>query len=155
MNNQEKFLKETQFELLAQLDKDSTPQWGRMTAQHMVEHLSSLYLFTIEKIKGVTFYEAEKLQRNYNYLIRDQQPFKKNVKIKQLDKLPDLRFESIEVAREKLKGLVEKFYAFYAEDKAKKTMHPACGPLNFEDWEWAHYSHARHHLEQFGLEMNN
>ena len=66
MNSQEQFLRNTQFDKLALLSKDSKPDWGIMTAQHMVEHLSSLFLFTIEKIKGVRFFNAEKLEKNYN-----------------------------------------------------------------------------------------
>lgn len=148
---QEQFLKQVLFEKLADLNADTKPQWGIMTAQHMVEHVSSLFLFTIEKIKLKPFFEEEKLERNYNYLIRDRQPFSKNVKLPHLQALPDLRFESLAASIEVLKGLVAKFYAFYEEDKEKKTLHPAIGMLNFEEWEWNHYAHARHHLEQFGL----
>lgn len=151
MHEQEQFLKEGLFQKLALLEATTQPQWGIMSAQHMVEHLSSLFLFTIEKIKGVSFFDAEKLERNYNYLIRDKQPFAKNVKLPHLTELPALRFDSLEAAIVVLKDMVAKFYAFFAANKEKKTMHPAIGMLNFEEWEWNHYAHARHHLVQFGL----
>ena len=64
MNAQEKFLRITQFDKLNLLSKDSKPDWGIMTSQHMVEHLSSLFLFTIEKVKGVRFFNDEKLKKN-------------------------------------------------------------------------------------------
>ncbi len=151
MTTQELFLKNTLFEKLTQLSPDAAPIWGIMTPQHMVEHLSSLFLFTIEKIKDVSFFDEEKLQKNYDYLIRDKQPFRKNVKLPGLEELRPLRFESLEASIASLKSLVEKFYAFFADDKNKKSRHPAVGMLNFEEWEWNHYAHARHHLEQFGL----
>lgn len=151
MVNQEQFLKETLFQRLAELKVDTKPQWGVMSAQHMVEHLSSLFLFTIEKIKGRTFFDEEKLQRNYNYLIRDKQPFSRNVKLPGLEKPQPLRFESLEAAIVVLQGLVAKFYAFFEANPDKKTLHPAIGMLNFEEWEWNHYSHAKHHLVQFKL----
>lgn len=151
METDEQFLKETLFQKLALLKEDATPLWGIMSAQHMVEHLSSLFLFTIEKIKAVSFFEEEYLQRNYNYLIRDRQPFRKNVKLPGLEKLQPLRFESLEASIAVLKNLVDKFYAFFADDKEKKTLHPAIGWLNFEEWEYNHAAHAKHHLIQFEL----
>jgi hypothetical protein len=151
MNEYEHFLKEILFQKLATLGSESQPEWGLMSAQHMVEHLSSLFLFTIEKIKGVSFYSEEKLQQNYDYLIRDKQPFRLNVELPGLEEPKPLRFDSLEAAIEILRGFVNKFYAFFIEDKNKKTMHPAIGMLNFEDWEWNHYAHARYHLIQFGL----
>ncbi|BDS09495.1 DinB family protein [Aureispira anguillae] len=151
MNKQEQFLKETLFQKLDALSVDANPQWGIMSAQHMVEHLSSLFLFTIEKIKGVSFFDKEKLERNYNYLIRDKQPFRKNIKLPNMEQLQPLRFPSLKAAIKVLNDLVVQFYAFFETDKEKKTMHPAIGMLNFEEWEWNHYAHARHHLVQFGL----
>lgn len=149
--NQEKFLKEIQFELLAQLTPQTKAEWGIMTPQHMVEHLSSLFLFTIEKIKGQSFYEADKLQRNYDYLVRDKQPLARNIQLKSMPTLPDLRFASIEEATTKLEEMVALFYAFFAANPDKKTNHPSCGLLTFEEWEYMHCVHARHHLLQFGL----
>lgn len=151
MQEEEHFLKETLFQRLSLLTVDQQPQWGIMSAQHMVEHLSALFLFTIEKVKGVRFFDEEKLQRNYNYLIRDKQPFSRNVKLPSLEKLQPLRFKSLAEAIHILKGLVDQFYAFFATDKEKKTLHPAIGMLNFAEWEWNHYGHAKHHLEQFDL----
>lgn len=152
MISQEQYLKEILFQKLRTLRSDSQPKWGIMSAQEMVEHLSSLFLFTIEKIKGVSFFDEEKTLRGYNYAIRDKQPFKKEIKIPGLEKPQPLRFKSLEEAIAVLEDLVGKFYAFFADDKNKKTRHPALGLLNFEEWEWNQYSHARHHLTQFGLE---
>jgi len=151
MSAQEQFLKETQFELLKQLQLDQKPAWGIMTPQHMVEHLSSLFLFTIEKIPPKTFYSEEKLVRNYNYLIRDKQPMVRNLKHKAMPSMPPLRFDSIAAAITKLEAITSAFYAYFDTYPDKKTMHPACGLLNFEEWEYMHYAHAKHHLIQFGL----
>lgn len=151
MVNQEQFLKETEFELLAKLQPDQKPAWGIMTPQHMVEHLSSLFLFTIEKIPAKTFYSEEKLKRNYHYLITEKRPMARNIQHKAMPSMPPLRFASMEEAMAKLKELVNAFYAYFAANPDKKTMHPACGLLNFEEWEYMHYTHARHHLIQFNL----
>ena len=75
MASHEVFLKETTFELLKGLEQEQVAAWGLMSAQHMIEHLSGLFLFTIEKIKRAPFYAEEKLQRNYKYLITEDKPF--------------------------------------------------------------------------------
>lgn len=155
MTKQEEFLKKTLTQKLSTLTADAQPEWGIMTAQHMVEHLSSLFLFTIEKIKDVSFFEEEKLQKNYDFLILNKQAFLKNVKLPGLESLQPLRFDSMDAAIAALQNLIEKFYAYFADDKNKKTRHPAIGLLNFEEWEWNHYAHAKHHLEQFGLIKND
>lgn len=151
MINQEQFLKETQFELLAKLKLDQKPGWGILTPQHMVEHLSSLFLFTIEKIPAKTFYSEEKLARNYKYLVTDRNPMARNIKHKAMPSMPPLRFGSIEEAIAKLQKMVAAFYAYFDANPEKKTMHPACGLLSFEEWEYMHYTHAAHHLIQFNL----
>ena len=151
MESQEIFLKETQFFKLALLKPESKPEWGVMPPQHMVEHLSSLYLFTIEKIKDVRFFDESKLKKNYDYLIRDKKPFHKNVKLPGLQKLQPLKFDSIESAAIILKGFVNDFYAFFENDKSRKTLHPALGMLDFNEWEWILFAHSKHHLMQFGL----
>lgn len=155
MTTQETFLRKTLAEKLTTLAPDAKPEWGIMTPQHMVEHLSSLFLFTIEKIKDVNFFDEEKQKKNYEYLILNKQPFRKNVKIPGLEELRPLRFGSMQEAIAALQSLVEKFYAYFADDKNKKTRHPAIGLLNFEEWELNHYAHAMHHLEQFGLVKND
>lgn len=149
--NQEIFLKKTQFDLLANLSEATTPQWGIMTAQEMVEHLSTLFLFTLEKVVAPSFYDEATLQKKYKMFIEDKQSFSKNIKIKGLEKPLPLKYKSIEEATEKLKALVTAFFVLFETEKGKRTMHPAFGNLNFEDWLQIHYTHARHHLLQFGL----
>lgn len=145
------FLKSGQFALMEKLTSTTTPRWGIMSAQHMVEHICSLYIFTLEKTKIQAFYSPDKLQRNYDYLILHKQPFRKNVKLPGLEKPLPLRQPDLKTSIETLQQLVHGFYAYFEQFPTQKTLHPAVGLLSFEEWEWIHYAHCHHHLYQFGL----
>ena len=152
MGSREVFLKETAFELLKGLEQEKPAAWGLMSAQHMVEHLSGLFLFTIGKIQRAPFYEEEKLQRNYKYLITEDKPFARNIRIKGLEQPLPLRFDSLEEAISRLKKGVEGFYSYFgSKPKAHKTVHPSLGALNFEEWELFHSKHFKYHFSQFEL----
>ncbi|MFI5186978.1 MAG: DUF1569 domain-containing protein [Chitinophagales bacterium] len=45
------------------------------------------------------------------------------------------------------------FFDFFLADPGIKTLHPAFGELNFEEWVQLHHKHVKHHLKQFGIEI--
>ncbi len=152
-----KFIKNTQFELLKQLQSNTAAKWGLMSAQGMVEHLSILYLFAVEKIQRPALHDTETMKERYDIFIKGKQSFSKNIPIKGLEKPLPLKYASIEEAITSLEEMTTAFFAFFEANKDKKTMHPAFGMLNFEDWVQIHFTHTQHHLMQFGLidEVNN
>lgn len=155
MSNYTVFLQKEQFDLLAHLHHNTTPQWGIMSAQHMVEHLGSLYVFTLEKTNIEAFFSPEKLERNYLYLIQNKQAFYKNIRLPGLEKPLPLRYTSLAESIEALNYLVQDFYTYFKNQPAKKTVHPAVGSLCFSEWEYIHYAHSHHHLYQFNLSNNS
>ena len=155
MSKYTQFLQEEQFRLLNKLEMDTQAQWGIMTAQHMVEHLGSLYVFTLGKTKLKAFFSPEKLLRNYQYLIQNKQPFHTNVRLPGLEKPLALRYANLDDSITALKSLVDAFYAFFKDDLSKKTLHPAAGLLQFSEWEYIHYAHSHHHLYQFNLSQDS
>ena len=50
LNEQIRFLRQGQFVILSKLNADTSPSWGIMSAQQMVEHLSSLFFLVLEKL---------------------------------------------------------------------------------------------------------
>ncbi len=155
MSNYTSFLQKEQFELLTHLHHNTTPHWGIMSAQHMVEHLGSLYVFTLEKTKLKAFFSPEKLKRNYLYLIQNKQAFHKNIRLPGLEQPLPLRYNSLAESIDALNNLVHGFYAYFLNEPSKKTIHPAVGLLSFSEWEYIHYAHSHHHLYQFNLSTNS
>lgn len=152
MNVDIEFLKTELWLLLAELKADTPAKWGKMGAQHMVEHLGSTSIISYGRFNAPAMYDEEKLKRNYAYIIQGRRRLKQstNAPILPAEPLP-LRFDSLEKAIEKLKGLVHDFLAHFEAHPNAKYMHPAFGMLNFEEWAYFHAMHAQYHLDQFGL----
>lgn len=146
------FLKGEAFDLLKNLGEDTPAKWGVMSAQHMIEHIGLLLAVSIEKIVPQPFVDEATMKKAYEHLITNDGPFKQNFRPKGMPAMTmPLRYESLELAIEKLAGLVDSFYNYFGEEPDEETLHPVLGELNFKDWEMFHTKHFKHHFAQFGL----
>jgi len=156
MNNAT-FISSEQFDYLQQLHADALPKWGKMNAQQMVEHLIDFIDLSVEKIQFPLSVPEEDLPKYKAFLMSDKQ-FRENTKapanVLSENPLP-IKYESLESALNHLRNSVANFFTFFAENPDKKTLHPAFGWLNFEEWLMLHYKHISHHLRQFELIPNN
>lgn len=147
------FIRETFPQKLAELQSDTKPLWGVMTAQHMVEHLGGAFAMSRGKFNLPLVIPEERIPKAVAWL-RSDKPFGKHVNgigLKPGQLMP-LRFADLEEAKEKTTSQIDKFYAFMATlEEGKTFLHPAFGELPAEDWEQFHYKHIYHHLTQFGL----
>ncbi len=136
--------------LVAKLTANTPALWGKMSAQHMVEHLGVMYYVSTGKRPVPTFTPEDKLERSRQFLMSSK-PFKRNVKVPTVpENPPPHKYKNLDEARNKLNQQIDAFYAVF-EEEDKIVNHPAFGPLNLAGWEQFHYKHNRHHLEQFGL----
>ncbi|MEO5782016.1 MAG: DUF1569 domain-containing protein, partial [Ginsengibacter sp.] len=82
--------------------------------------------------------------------------FKENTKAPVLPEEPlPLRYTTMQQAKEELTKSVDEFFEFFKNDADKKTLHPAFGELNFDEWVQLHHKHVIHHLKQFVLMDNS
>ena len=142
---------------LQQIDKEltseHTPNWGLMSAQHMVEHLSQLFLLSTGKwgkeFKGEAA-KAAKMKANF-FSVR--YPFPKSIAMPGAKKgeLPKLSCDNLDAAKALLKESAQKYTAHYATNPADEALHPYFGMLSYADWNNFHDRHIHHHLMQFGL----
>lgn len=147
------FLQEGMFEVLRSLNEDTTAKWGVMNAQQMLEHLAQFFDVSYEKIIFPLAVPEEHLPKYKVFLYSDKE-FRENTKAPAsvLGDLPlPMQQPSLEAAKENLQQSVNNFIAWFHNDPAKTTVHPAFGPLNFEEWVLLHHKHVRHHLKQFSL----
>lgn len=136
-------------ELLSRMHADAQPQWGRMNAQQMVEHLSLVMRISNGRMKVKQFSPPEKIGKLQAFLLSDQ-PLPREFKAPFIEDLPPLKNASIAEAVKELKEEIELFEAHFGKEEITE-IHPVFGELDHERWKRFHHKHFVHHLSQFGL----
>jgi oxepin-CoA hydrolase/3-oxo-5,6-dehydrosuberyl-CoA semialdehyde dehydrogenase len=145
-------LENSVFTTLQKLQENTQPQWGRMTAQHMIEHLATSVKQSNGKERVVPTHPQERLDRSKAFMLSDR-PFPKNVgtDAENPAPLPALRNASLADAITELLNEVEDYKTHHLTDRGSSYAHSVFGYLNKEEWDYFHDKHFRHHLNQFGL----
>jgi len=135
---------------LEKINADSTPLWGGMSAQRMVEHLSDSLQMAIGKSSFSLEIPEDRIPRMKEFLLSDK-PMVKNIVVPFAKKDEKLRNENLELAIDELAENWIEFEDYYSENEGNKNLHPYYGLLNYEQWLRLHAKHFTHHFEQFGL----
>lgn len=128
------------------------PQWGKMTPQHMIEHLytavvSSTIIKNTPPLPPNSYQEEAKKS-----LIYSPADMPKN-----LDNptfrfgLPDYTNPTLVEAKAKLLSSLERFFEIYEKKEDAYNFNIFLGDLNVEENFVFHYKHFKHHYTQFGL----
>jgi hypothetical protein len=137
--------------LLSRLTPETKPQWGRMSSQNMVEHLSIVMRICNGKSPMQVEITPERIEKSRAFLFGpDALPRDFKISALPADPLPH-RFADIPTAIGKLMKEVEDFHSFWKNPPAELPWHPRFGPLNYEEWVVFHNKHFTHHLTQFAL----
>lgn len=135
---------------LARLSPSTSPVWGDMSPQQMLEHL----LWAVEMSTGRHPVDAGERTpehvRLLDFLESETATPRGYMNPLLVDGLPPLRFQDLDEARVRLLGEVQGFLDL-PEDARPERGHPIFGPLTWDQWHSAHYKHFLHHLSQFGL----
>lgn len=135
---------------LAQLTETSTRLFGQMTPQHMLEHLSITFKLSSGRI-AIPEFEPNEKQLGYKHqLLATDMEFPKGIRAPGLPaELLPLRFESLQIAKEKLIQAINEFENTFSTQPDLMTFHPRFGKLTYEEWKIFHDKHVKHHLGQF------
>lgn len=145
------FLKKQFLPLMQNLDPNTPPRWGKMNAQQMVEHVSAFFKVSTDKLHFPLTTATEHLPKFREFLMSEKE-FRENTKAPVLPEEPlPLRHASMPEALNELESEVGEFVNYFGSDSERKTLHPAFGELNFEEWVQLHHKHVKHHLKQFGI----
>jgi hypothetical protein len=137
---------------LGNLTSDSPAEFGIMTPQHMVEHLTLTVKLSYGRVKIPEFLPNEKQLAQKHALLFTDITFPRGVKAPGLpDQLLELRYPDLESAKSELLASLKAYETYLTENPKSETFHPRFGPLNFEEWERFHTKHFEHHLGQFGV----
>ncbi len=141
---------ETTIETLMKLKPNTKPQWGSMSAQRMVEHLTDTIRIATGKIPQPLLIPEDKIEKMQGFLETDK-PMARNIEVPFAPKNAALRNEDNELA---IDELVEEWILFedlYNTNPGLRANHSFYGELNFQQWRKLNDKHLNHHYEQFGL----
>ena len=133
--------------ILLQLAPETLPMWGKMTAQHMVEHLSSAIVMSLKKTTYNPQLNQEAVLKSKTYMLSHGL---KPGNILDDGKLKDLKTPDLDTAINEYSNQLNNFL-HAIETSTLATYHIYFGQLNNDEWLTFHYWHTQHHFNQFGL----
>lgn len=138
---------------LSKLSENSTPKWGIMTPQHMVEHLEYTYKIAAGEIQDFEIATPEKYLDITHDSLYNFKKFPQNSRFPQLEKdtLAPLVHPDLETAKEKFLEQRFKYLTFFQENPEAILKNLVFGELNKYESYLLERKHLNHHFEQFGL----
>ncbi|MEX0968448.1 MAG: GNAT family N-acetyltransferase [Bacteroidia bacterium] len=140
------------FEKLSLLRPDTLPRFGKMSAQHMVEHLTFVILFSYGKDAQTISVSKEEEERSKNFVVNTDKELPEGIMFPGMgDNLPPFTQPDLETAIGELKKALQEFHKHFSCDIKAQTVHPVLGRLNYLEWVKFHNKHFTHHFKQFNL----
>ena len=138
---------------LKKLNPDTPAQFGIMSPQHMVEHLTVTIKIAYNRIKIPEFVPSEKQKFQKRALLDTDMVFPKGVVAPGLKAgaLIPLRSVNLDEAKQQLLDSIIAYNTFFESSPDITTVHPRFGKLNYAEWERFHPKHFEHHFKQFGI----
>jgi hypothetical protein len=136
--------------LLDKLSPERKGNWGSMSAQHMVEHLTDSIKISSGKIHLQLEIPEEKIAHMQDILASERE-MPKNIEVPFATREQLLRNEELALAIDELLLEWIDFEDFFSEKPDSTQSHPYYGPLNYKQWIRLHSKHFTHHFSQFGL----
>ncbi len=150
----ENFLRTKLVSYLQRLDPATTPRWGKMNVQQMIEHFGGDAVRNASgrlKIDNILT-PPQHFEKMREFMMSDK-PFKENTKNPLMGEEPlPLRYKTVQAAIGALQQELIYFFEAYEKNPAQIIRNPFFGDLNFEQNVQLLYKHALHHLRQFGVE---
>lgn len=123
---------------LDKLNDKQTPLWGKMSPQHMVEHLILAMRMSSGKVKLECFNPPEKLPALKRFLMSSRPLPKLFINPAIGENLLPLKYSSLDEARKVLKEEIDDYLKFFEKNPDAKTANVTFGELNKEEWEVFH-----------------
>jgi oxepin-CoA hydrolase/3-oxo-5,6-dehydrosuberyl-CoA semialdehyde dehydrogenase len=135
-------------ESFKKLTPETKPLWGKMTAQHMVEHLTNSINISNGR-RQLPFNGTE--EETAKEFLMSEHRLPRGIQTSANGELPALRHDSLEKAKQELTEALDAFEDHHSQNPDAKYAHPRFGHLNRQEWDKFHDKHFNHHLRQFGL----
>ena len=135
---------------LSALKPNTTPSWGQMSPQRMVEHLADALYMSMGQGDFTLEVPEERIERMQAWLESDK-PMAKDVQVSFATPQTPLRNDELETAIDEFTDAFLSFLEHYEENESATALHPFYGQLKYAQWQRLHTKHFAHHFEQFGL----
>lgn len=146
-----RFFNQLLTDCIARLTENAPPLWGKMTPQHMIEHLVWAFECSTGTIE-VPCCTPENLVQRAKRFFYDNRLTPRDFKNPLLGEDPPLlRFPGFGDAKAAMNKEHTRFVDHFREQPTAIHIHPIFGPLGAEEWQRSHFKHCYHHLMQFGL----
>lgn len=132
----------------------SVASFGKMSAQHMIEHLLLTVKISSNKLPHSCAFREEKANAFKQALIHSAAEMPQGFKSPILtEEVPSLVYNDIKSALTELNQELAYFEEFFNTHPNPniKTMNPSLGELNYDEWVIFHNKHFTHHFKQFNL----
>ena len=137
--------------LLENLQADTKQLWGKMSAQHMVEHLILAVRTSNGKLNVGCFNPPEKWPALKKFMMSNR-PLPRDFMNPIIgENLLPLEYGNLTEAKDVLKLETAAYYKYFEENPDGKLLNPTFGELNKDEWDVFHEKHFTHHFTQFGL----
>jgi len=139
---------------LDKLTWDKHPMWGKMTAQHMVEHLTDTIKMSYSSHNYPLAIPEAQIAKMQDFLFSDQ-PIAKNQPNPAVSEDYTPRNENLALAIDEFSEVWIAYEEYYQFHPTTKILHPIFGELDKNGWDRMHSKHFTHHFTQFELLASN
>jgi len=139
--------------ILASLDNlkaDKKPLWGKMTPQHMVEHLTDTIKMSYSSHNYPLAVSEEQVKKMQEFLFSDE-PIARNQPNPAVAQHYVPRNENLAIAIDELSEAWIAYEEYYQTNTTAKILHPMFGDLDKTGWDRMHSKHITHHFVQFEI----
>lgn len=149
------FLRQQLIPLLAQIPTETSPAWGKMTLQQMIEHFADYVAIASGKVAQTEIVTPPEYLEKSRAFMESEKPFRENTPNSLMPETPPpVRNPSKEAALKELKEELDTFFAAFENDPHRLTRNPFFGDLNYEQNVQLLHKHALHHLRQFNAPVS-
>ena len=135
---------------LSLLQPNDIPEWGMMSSQRMIEHLTDTVNLSFNEHNYTLQLPIDKVEKAQRFIFSEYE-LPKNFNASFASSNMKLRNESIDEAIIELEESWVDMIEYFKNNPESKTLHPHFGLLNSELWLRLHSKHFTHHFLQFNL----
>ena len=135
------------------ITEKSKAKWGRLTPQHMIEHLEFTYRIASGEYQDFEIATPEKILEKVQDTLYDYDPFPEEVDfpLHKKGELEDLRHTNLDTAKKMLLEAREEYLTYFKENPESVTKNAVFGEINKYEWYLLERKHLNHHFKQFGI----